>query len=133
MKAEEALPTSIKEKETHWAKKSCESPPPQSRNEQGLWVSGRLMEAPDSRTQLRGVFLFSIAPALSGNKLVGIYNRMGMKFASTMGMKFASMFIGTLVAQSQMLKLVKGHPIGYTHAAAVPPSTLTPALRLHSI
>eukprot|EP00983_Pelagomonas_calceolata_P072963 1151955-Pelagomonas_calceolata.AAC.1 len=44
------------------------------------------------------IFVFNSMP--SGNKLVGIHNRMGIKFASK--------FIGALVVKSQLFKLVKG-------------------------
>eukprot|EP00983_Pelagomonas_calceolata_P005187 169368-Pelagomonas_calceolata.AAC.1 len=44
------------------------------------------------------IFVFDSMPI--GNKLVGIHDRMGMKFASK--------FIGTLVVKSQLFKLVKG-------------------------
>eukprot|EP00983_Pelagomonas_calceolata_P038838 1136940-Pelagomonas_calceolata.AAC.1 len=46
----------------------------------------------------RSNLVFNSTP--SGNKLVGIHNRMGMKFASK--------FIGALVGKFQRLKLVKG-------------------------
>eukprot|EP00983_Pelagomonas_calceolata_P020996 659704-Pelagomonas_calceolata.AAC.1 len=47
---------------------------------------------------VRSIIAFNSKP--SGNKLVGIHNRMGMKFASS--------FIGALVVKSQLFKLVKG-------------------------
>eukprot|EP00983_Pelagomonas_calceolata_P122074 1160871-Pelagomonas_calceolata.AAC.4 len=46
----------------------------------------------------RSILVFNSTP--SGNKLVGIHDRMGMKFASE--------FIGALVIKSQLFKLVKG-------------------------
>eukprot|EP00983_Pelagomonas_calceolata_P122321 1160896-Pelagomonas_calceolata.AAC.3 len=47
---------------------------------------------------MRSIIVFNSTP--SGNKLVGINNRMGMKFASK--------FNGMLVVQSQSFKLIKG-------------------------
>eukprot|EP00983_Pelagomonas_calceolata_P043659 1138990-Pelagomonas_calceolata.AAC.4 len=47
MWAEEPLPTSIKEKETHWLKRAVNLPP-QSRNRKGYWESGGLLEAQGS-------------------------------------------------------------------------------------
>eukprot|EP00983_Pelagomonas_calceolata_P069512 1150389-Pelagomonas_calceolata.AAC.1 len=47
---------------------------------------------------VKSILVFNSTP--SGNKLVGIQNRMGMRFASK--------FIGALVVKSQLLKLVKG-------------------------
>eukprot|EP00983_Pelagomonas_calceolata_P003317 107621-Pelagomonas_calceolata.AAC.3 len=46
---------------------------------------------------VRSITVFNSAS--SGNKLVGILNRMGMKFVSK--------FNGTLMVQSQLLKLVQ--------------------------
>uniref|UniRef100_A0A6S8PPB3 Uncharacterized protein n=1 Tax=Dunaliella tertiolecta TaxID=3047 RepID=A0A6S8PPB3_DUNTE len=46
----------------------------------------------------RSILVFNSTP--SGNKLVGIHDRMGMKFASK--------FIGALMVKSQLFKLVKG-------------------------
>eukprot|EP00983_Pelagomonas_calceolata_P023840 750498-Pelagomonas_calceolata.AAC.1 len=96
--AEETLPTSIREKET-LAQKSCVSPPPLSyktENSNGdLEVNGsaRLQNLAE-----RSTCVFNSTPC--GNKLVGIRNKMGTKFAS----KFNS----TLVVKSQLFKVVKG-------------------------
>eukprot|EP00983_Pelagomonas_calceolata_P003987 129702-Pelagomonas_calceolata.AAC.1 len=46
----------------------------------------------------RSILVFNSTP--SGNKLVGIHDRMGLEFASK--------FIGALVVKSQLFKLIKG-------------------------
>eukprot|EP00983_Pelagomonas_calceolata_P033195 1039490-Pelagomonas_calceolata.AAC.1 len=84
------------------AQKTRESPPPRSCKKMILmhsppkipiWGSGGSLEAPGS---MAIIWLST----LSGDKLVGIHDKMGMKFASK--------FIGTLVVKSQLLKLAKG-------------------------
>eukprot|EP00983_Pelagomonas_calceolata_P073454 1152141-Pelagomonas_calceolata.AAC.1 len=47
---------------------------------------------------VRSIIVFNSTP--SDNKLVGIHNRMGMKFASK--------FIGALVVKSKLFTLIKG-------------------------
>eukprot|EP00983_Pelagomonas_calceolata_P115857 1160245-Pelagomonas_calceolata.AAC.2 len=96
---EETLPTSIKEKETYWLKKAV-SPlhhkDYKKNNLMGIWRvigSTRL-----HNLAARSILVFNSTP--SGNKLVGIHNRMGMKFASKL--------IGTTVVKPQLFKLIKG-------------------------
>eukprot|EP00983_Pelagomonas_calceolata_P098660 1158374-Pelagomonas_calceolata.AAC.7 len=98
-KTEETLPTSNEEKELHWLRRPM-NPLHHKATEKkvfmGIWrVTG------STRLQIlavRSVFVFNSTNC--GNKLVGIRNRMGMKFASK--------FIGTLVVKSQLLKVVEG-------------------------
>eukprot|EP00983_Pelagomonas_calceolata_P023856 751174-Pelagomonas_calceolata.AAC.1 len=82
--AEESLPRSIKEQETHWLRRALSLPQHKVTKRimlMGIWgVTGS--------TQLQNLavkisLVFSSTP--SGNKLVGICNRMGMKFASVGG------------------------------------------------
>eukprot|EP00983_Pelagomonas_calceolata_P080344 1155105-Pelagomonas_calceolata.AAC.6 len=82
---------------------SLESPPHRATKRRFKWGCGGLLETPGSITWLQEVssgtrLVFNSKP--SGYKLVGIHNRMGMKFASK--------FIGALVVKSQLFKLIKG-------------------------
>eukprot|EP00983_Pelagomonas_calceolata_P030348 952428-Pelagomonas_calceolata.AAC.1 len=61
----------------------------------GIWrVTGSWLQ----NLTVRNIFDFNSTP--SGNKLVGVHNRVGMKFASR--------FNGTLVVKTQMFELVEG-------------------------
>eukprot|EP00983_Pelagomonas_calceolata_P009775 316963-Pelagomonas_calceolata.AAC.1 len=77
MQASRALPTSIKEQETHWLRKALNS----------------LHHKATKQKVLMGIWRHA-----SGNKFVGIHNRLGMQFVSK--------FKGTLVVKSQLFKLV---------------------------
>eukprot|EP00983_Pelagomonas_calceolata_P079961 1154930-Pelagomonas_calceolata.AAC.1 len=93
------FPAYIKEKETHWHRRAA-SPLQREATRQkmlmGIWrVTGSTQL---QNLAVRSICVFNSTP--SGNKLVGIRNRMGMEFASK--------FNGTLVVKSQSFKLVKG-------------------------
>eukprot|EP00983_Pelagomonas_calceolata_P006297 208488-Pelagomonas_calceolata.AAC.2 len=87
------------------ARKSGESPPPQRcancghhRATKQKVLMGIRTAAGSSRLQnlaVRSTIVFNSTPQASSNKLVGIRNKMGMKFASK--------FNGTLVVKSQLL------------------------------
>eukprot|EP00983_Pelagomonas_calceolata_P107985 1159404-Pelagomonas_calceolata.AAC.12 len=111
------------------AQKSRESPPPQSYKKNtlmGIWrVTGSIwIQNLPARSNL--IFIMVgfrvLAKTLnpSGNKLVGICNRMGTNFVSK--------FNGTLVVQSQLFKLVRD-----LNAAAVPFSTIAQPGRGHGV
>eukprot|EP00983_Pelagomonas_calceolata_P115587 1160217-Pelagomonas_calceolata.AAC.6 len=93
--AEEFFPTSIKEKET-LAQKSRESPPPPR------WktiTSGDLDIGGTRPQNMAARSITFINSTFSGNKLVGILYRMGIKSVSK--------FNGTLVVKSQLFRLVE--------------------------
>eukprot|EP00983_Pelagomonas_calceolata_P039226 1137083-Pelagomonas_calceolata.AAC.1 len=131
--AEETPPTSLKEKERHWLRRAV-SPLNHKATKQkvlmGIWrVSGSSW--PQNLAVGSGI-AFNSTP--SGNKLVGIHNRMGMEYTSK--------FNGTLVVKSQLFKLVKVmlNVTGPTntqeddlHGAVMPPPTAVQASCLHSI
>eukprot|EP00983_Pelagomonas_calceolata_P085918 1156651-Pelagomonas_calceolata.AAC.2 len=75
--AEETLPTSIKEKETHWLRRAV----------------SLLHHKATKKKKLMGIW-----STPSGNKLVGILNRVGMKLTSKLN--------GTMVIQPQLFELV---------------------------
>eukprot|EP00983_Pelagomonas_calceolata_P052297 1142788-Pelagomonas_calceolata.AAC.2 len=79
--AEETLPTLTKEKGDTLAQKSRKSPPPRSYKKKtlvGIWrVTG---SAWLHNLAAKSIRVFSSTP--SGNKLVGVHNRVGMKFTS---------------------------------------------------
>eukprot|EP00983_Pelagomonas_calceolata_P056315 1144543-Pelagomonas_calceolata.AAC.1 len=97
--AEETLPSSIKEKETHWLRRAVSLLHHKAAKKKrliGIWkVTGS--------TRLQNLAVRSITvchSTSSGNKLVCILNRMGMKSFSK--------FIGSLMVQSKLCKLIQG-------------------------
>eukprot|EP00983_Pelagomonas_calceolata_P006642 218014-Pelagomonas_calceolata.AAC.1 len=98
IKIEETLPTSIKEKETHWHRRAVSllhHKAAKKKKPMGIWrVSGsiRLQNIAE-----RSIVVFISTP--SGNKLMGILNQMGMEYLSK--------FMGLLMVQSKLFKLVQ--------------------------
>eukprot|EP00983_Pelagomonas_calceolata_P058592 1145558-Pelagomonas_calceolata.AAC.2 len=92
--AEETLLTSVKEKETHWLSRAVTPLHPKAAKQKMLMWIWIWRDTGSIRLQdqvVRSIVVFNSMP--SGNKLVGVHNRMGMQFAST--------FIGTLLVKSQ--------------------------------
>eukprot|EP00983_Pelagomonas_calceolata_P038780 1136917-Pelagomonas_calceolata.AAC.5 len=97
--ADETLPISIKEKEAHWLRRAVSPLHHKDVKERvlmGIWrvsASTRLQNL-----TVRSMIVFNSTP--SGNKLVDVQNRMGMKLASK--------FNGTLMVKPNLFELTKG-------------------------
>eukprot|EP00983_Pelagomonas_calceolata_P058020 1145328-Pelagomonas_calceolata.AAC.5 len=97
--AEENLPTPKKEKETHWLKRAVSPLHHEDYKKNILMGIWRVIGSTWLHyLTVRSIVVFNSMP--SGNNLVGIHDRMGMKFARK--------FIGALLVKSQLFKMVEG-------------------------